>query len=96
MMKATIEDACFSAGAKIRIDGDTGELAFRRCSFEGCDIFVAAGIEGTIFTQCVFRGTTFSGQSLSPRIASDCQWGCADIEIAGTAPVAAQHVRLRR
>jgi len=26
MMKATIEDACFSAGAKIRIDRDTGEL----------------------------------------------------------------------
>ena len=25
MMKATIEDACFSAGAKIRIDRDTGD-----------------------------------------------------------------------
>jgi hypothetical protein len=95
-MKTTIEDACFSAGAKIRIDRNAGDLAFRRCSFEGCDIFVAAEVETMIFTQCVFRGTTFSGQPLSPRIASDCQCGCADVEVAGTAPVALQQARFRR
>jgi hypothetical protein len=95
-MKTTIEDACFSAGAKIRIDRETGDLAFRRCSFEGCDIFVAAEVETTIFTQCVFRSTTFSGQPLSPRIASDCQCGCPDVEVAGAAPAAVQHTRFRR
>jgi hypothetical protein len=95
-MTATIEDACFTAGAKIRVDRGTGELAFRRCSFEGCDIFVAAEVETTIFTQCVFRCTTFSGQPLSPRIAHDCQSGCADVEVAGAPSAMAQHTRFRR
>jgi uncharacterized protein YjbI with pentapeptide repeats len=94
-MTTTIEDACFTAGAKIRVDRGTGELAFRHCSFEGCDIFVADEIEQAIFRQCVFRGATFSGQPLSPRIASDCQCGCAETEIAASAAVA-PHLRFRR
>ena len=94
-MTILIEDAYFPAGAKIRIDAGASGLAFRHCSFEGCDIFVADAVETTIFKQCVFRGATFSGQPLSPRIASDCQSGRADIEMAGAISVE-RHIRFRR
>ena len=95
-MTTMIEDACFTAGAKIRVDRGTGELAFRHCSFEGCDIFVDEHIEQTIFVQCVFRGTAFSGQPLSARIARDCQTPRADIEMAGTRPETGAPGRFRR
>jgi uncharacterized protein YjbI with pentapeptide repeats len=94
-MRALIEDACFTAGAKIRIDRGDDELSFYRCSFEGCDIFVADPIERAIFRQCVFRGATFSGQPFSPRIASDCHCGCAETEMAASA-AATRDVRFRR
>ena len=94
-MTAMIEDACFTAGAKICIDRAGDELSFCRCSFEGCEIFVADEIERAIFKQCVFRGATFSGQPLSPRIASDCQCGCAETEMAASAAVT-RELRFRR
>jgi hypothetical protein len=95
-MTVTIEDACFLPGAKIRVEAGASALAFRRCSFEGCDIFVADAVDATVFMQCIFRGTTFSGQPLSPRIASACQCGCAEVEMATPAPVTAPHMRFRR
>jgi len=95
-MTITIEDAWFTAGAKIRVDRGTGELAFRHCSFEGCDIFIAAEIDEMIFVHCVFRGTTFTGQPLSSRIARDCQTPLADIEMAGTGPETVAPGRFRR
>ena len=94
-MTALIEDACFTASAKIRIDRADDELTFCRCSFEGCDIFVADQIERAIFRQCVFRGATFSGQPLSPRIASDCHCGCAETEMAASTAVT-RAARFRR
>ena len=94
-MTAIIEDACFTAGARIRIDRAAGDLAFRHCSFEGCDIFVADEVDATIFERCIFRGAIFSGQPLSPRIASDCHKVHAEIEMAAPPPASPQ-TRFRR
>jgi hypothetical protein len=95
-MTMIIEDACFTANAKIRIIRAAGDIAFRRCSFEGCEIFVADEVEEPVFTQCLFRGTSFTGQSLSPRIARDCQCGCADTETTTMSSLTAERVRFRR
>jgi hypothetical protein len=94
-MTVLIEDACFSAGAKIRVDGAGTDLAFRHCSFEGCDIFVADAVQQMIFTRCLFRGAVFSGQPLSSRISSECQRGCAEMEMTASAPGSLQ-MRFRR
>jgi hypothetical protein len=94
-MTATIEDACFTASAKIRIDRVAADFAFRHCSFEGCEIFVADEVDATIFTRCIFRGAIFSGQPLSPRIASDCHKVHAEIEMAAPPPASPQK-RFRR
>jgi hypothetical protein len=95
-MTMIIEDACFTADAKIRIIRVAGNVTFRRCSFEGCEIFVAAEVEEPVFTQCLFRGASFTGQPLSPRIARDCQCCCADIEMTKTSSLLAERVRFRR
>ena len=94
-MTVLIEDACFSAGAKIRIGGAATDLAFRHCSFEGCEIFVADEVDVTIFTRCIFRGAIFSGQPLSQRISRECQRGCAETETAASVPDSPQ-IRFRR
>ncbi|HEX2944093.1 MAG TPA: hypothetical protein VHO91_23765 [Rhodopila sp.] len=72
-MKAIIEDTWFPAGTRIRIGGGTDELRFVRCSFEGGEIVVEQEVDRTVFSQCIFRGTRFSGQSLSDRIADACR-----------------------
>lgn len=72
-MKAIIEDTWFPAGTKIRINDGADELLFRRCSFDGGEIFIADEIKRMIFSRCVFRGTRFSGQSLTERIATACR-----------------------
>ncbi len=95
-MTAMIEDACFSPGAKIRVDAGATELVFRHCLFEGCDIFVAEEVQQMIFMRCLFRGTVFSGQPLTPRIASGCQHVPVQSEMAAAPTAATPHARFRR
>ncbi|HET8997900.1 MAG TPA: hypothetical protein VFN42_14620 [Acetobacteraceae bacterium] len=71
-MKTIIEDTRFPAATRIRIGGGPDELMFVRCSFEGGEIVIEREVDRTVFSQCVFRGTRFSGQSLSNRIADTC------------------------
>ena len=95
-MKMVVEDTWFPAGTKIRISGGTDELIFLRCSFEDGEIFVEYDVEGTIFSRCIFRGTSFRGQRLSTRIASECRSVPGEMESAATEPVAVRHARFRR
>ena len=94
-MRAIIEDTWFPAGARLRIGEGGDELLFLRCSFEGGEIFVEHAIHRTIFSQCVFRGTSFSGQSLSERIAVACRSAPAETEETA-APVGPRAGRFRR
>jgi hypothetical protein len=71
-MRTIIEDTWFPAGTRIRIGQGSDELLFVRCSFEGGEILIEHEVDRTIFAQCIFRDTRFSGQSLCDRIASAC------------------------
>ena len=95
-MKIRIEDTSFPAGTKIRISRGADELVFLRCSFEGGEIFVEPDVEGEIFLQCVFHGTSFGGQPLSERIAIRCHSAPAETEAAAMGPAAFRHARFRR
>lgn len=79
-MRAIIQDTWFPAGTNIRIGGGRDELLFLRCSFEGGEIFVGPEVDRMIFSQCVFRGTSFSGQTLTERIAIACHSAAPEIE----------------
>ncbi|MEA2737624.1 MAG: hypothetical protein QOH05_931 [Acetobacteraceae bacterium] len=87
-MRAVIEDTWFPTGTRIRIAGGVDGLLFRRCLFEGGEILIEPDVNQTIFAQCIFRGTTFSGQSLSERIATGCKGVPAQTEdtAASTGP----------
>lgn len=95
-MKTIIEDTWFPAGTKIHIGPGLDDLVFLRCSFEGGEIFVAHDVNRTIFSHCVFHGTSFNGQPLSARIASGCHSALAETEMAATGPAASRPARLRR
>lgn len=95
-MRIRIENTWFPAGTKIRIGRGADELVFLRCSFEGGEIFVEHDVDGEIFSQCVFQGTSFSGQPLSGRIATQCHSAPAETEAVATGPVASRHARFRR
>jgi hypothetical protein len=94
-MKTIIEDTWFPAGAKIRIGLGTDELLFVRCTFEGGDIFVEPTVGDTVFSNCLFRGTKFSGQSLSERISIHCRSAASGTEEA-TAASGARADKFRR
>lgn len=94
-MKAIIEDTWFPAGTRLRIGEGEDELLFLRCSFEGGEIFIERTINRTIFSQCVFRGTTFSGQSLSERISAACRTAPAETEETA-APIGSRVGRFHR
>ena len=81
-MKTVIEDTWFPAGTRIRIGAGADELAFRHCSFEGGEIFIEHEVDRTIFSQCFFHGTSFSGQPLSDRIAAGCHGAPGGTEAA--------------
>jgi hypothetical protein len=72
-MRAVIENTRFPADTRIRIGAGADELSFVRCSFEGGEIQIERDVDRTVFSQCIFRGTRFSGQVLSDRIASACR-----------------------
>jgi len=93
-MRAIIEDTWFPVGTKLRIGEGADELLFLRCSFDGGEIFVEYAINRTIFSQCVFRGTNFSGQLLSERIAAACRSVPAETEEAAP-PIGSRGVRFR-
>ena len=94
-MRAIIEDTWFPASTRLRIGEGADELLFLRCSFEGGEIFVEHAIDRTIFSHCVFRGTSFSGQSLSERIAAACRSAPAETEETA-APRGSREGRFRR
>lgn len=94
-MRVIIEDTWFPASTRLRIGEGADELLFLRCSFEGGEIFVDHAINRTIFSQCVFRGTIFSGQSLSERISTECRTAQADTEETAP-PIGSREGRFRR
>lgn len=81
-MKTVIHDAWFAQRTKITIEAGDDHLAFIRCVFEGGEISIDNTINRTVFVMCLFQGTKFSGQALSPRIASECSWVAAPTETA--------------
>ncbi len=95
-MKTIIEDTWFSADTKIRIGHGMDELVFRRCAFEGGDIFVEHDVDRPIFSECAFLGTNFSGQALSARIATRCHSAPGETEAAASEMVFSLHARFRR
>jgi hypothetical protein len=94
-MRTVIEETWFAAGTNIRVGKGADELSFRRCTFEGGEIFVEPNVDTTIFIQCVFQHTRFSGQPLSERIAVGCRTAIVDTEAAAFTP-SARHARFRR
>ena len=95
-MKVVIEDTWFPAGTRISVGGGADTLVFLRCSFEGGEIFVEHDVDRTIFSQCVFHGTSFSGQPLSDRIAAGCHRAPVGTEAAAKGPAASRHAAFRR
>lgn len=93
-MRTVIEDTWFPACTRIRIDVGADELLFLRCSFDGGEIFIGHGVDRTVFSRCVFRGTSFSGQSLSERIATACH--CAPPETEDTSASGPRSIRFRQ
>jgi len=73
-MQLHIRDAWFSARTLVRVDAGDDRLVFERCTFHGGEVRVGVEIDRTIFVGCLFQGTSFTAQSLSPRISADCQW----------------------
>jgi hypothetical protein len=94
-MKVTIEDTWFPPGTRIRVGGGADELSFVRCTFEGGEIIIEPDVDQTIFLDCVFQHTRFSGEPLSERISVGCQKASVATEAAMTTP-AARHARFRR
>ncbi|PPQ36096.1 hypothetical protein [Rhodopila globiformis] len=94
-MRAIIEDTWFPAGTRIRIGQGSDELLFIRCSFEGGEIVFEREVDRTIFSQCIFRGTRFIGQTLCDRIASACSAVAGETEDTA-AQTASRHGRFRR
>lgn len=87
-MRTVIEDTWFPAGTKIHVGKGTDELSFRRCTFEGGEIFIEPNVNGRIFLHCVFQHTRFSGQPLSERIAVACHNAFVHTEASALAPAA--------
>lgn len=79
-MDVTIKDAMFCQHSVV--DGGRGQdsLIFERCIFTGGHVHVDPEIDRQIFVACSFQGTEFTGQSLSPRIATDSHWQPATTE----------------
>lgn len=95
-MKTVIQDTWFSADTRIRISHGMDQLVFRRCSFEGGDIFVEHDVDQLIFSDCAFWGTNFSGQALSARIATGCHSTPGETEAAASKTVFSLRARFRR
>jgi hypothetical protein len=95
-MKTVFEDMWFPAGTRIRIGAGSEELFFLRCSFVGGEIFVSGEIDRPIFSQCVFQGTSFSGQPLSERISLGCRECPPETETVATGPAVSRPAKFRR
>jgi hypothetical protein len=95
-MRMIIEDTWFPACTKIRIGLGADELSFRRCSFEGGEIFIETGVDRRIFSRCLFQHTRFSGQPLSDRIADSCHSAAVGTEAAAMAPTGVRRDKFRR
>jgi hypothetical protein len=95
-MRIVIEDTWFPACMKIRIGPGADELSFRRCSFEGGEIFIEESVDRAIFADCVFQHTRFSGQPLSERIATRCRSAVVATEAAAPGPAPRKQGKFRR
>jgi len=93
-MKMIIEDTWFPAGTTIRISGGSDELTFLRCSFEGGESSIGSEVDRAMFSRCIFRGTRFSGQALSDRIATGCRSMAPETEETAP-PGGTRHARFR-
>jgi len=94
-MRLTIEDTWFPASTRIHVGRGSDELSFRRCTFEGGEIFIEPDVNCSIFQRCVFQHTRFSGQPLSKRISDDCHTAAVGTE-AAAADETARRARFRR
>jgi hypothetical protein len=67
---------------KLEIGRGDNFLIFERCTFMGGTIRVDPEVDKKVFVGCLFEGTLFTAQPLSPRIAADCHWEEPNIEDA--------------
>lgn len=91
-MRLIIRDAWFPLGTRIIIGSGQDELAFVRCTFEGGEIAVDIAVDRPIFTACLFQGTRFSQQALSPRISRECHWCVSPTEAAVPSGASLGHI----
>jgi hypothetical protein len=77
-MDLIIRDAWFAS--QTVADVGPGELVFERCTFMGGTVHIDLEVDRQIFVACPFQGTTFTAQSLSPRISTDCHWQPPNVE----------------
>ena len=79
-MDLIIKDALFCQHSVVDVGLGRDRLVFERCTFMGGHVHVDAEIDHKIFIGCLFQGTVFTAQPLSPRIAADCHWHPAAME----------------
>ena len=80
-MRLIVRDTWFRHG-ELEISRGDDRLVFERCTFMGGTVRVDPEIDARVFVHCLFEGTCFTAQSLSPRIASDCHWVPPNVEDA--------------
>ena len=73
-MKVLIRDTWFPPKTRIAIGAGADELSFVRCTFVGGEIAIEHDVDRRIFSNCLFKGTVFSVQSLSERTSQGCRW----------------------
>jgi hypothetical protein len=74
-MDLIIRDAWFGSHSVVDVNPGDDRLVFERCTFMSGTVHADPEVDRQIFVACLFPGTTFSAQSLSPRISTGCQAG---------------------
>jgi hypothetical protein len=81
-MDLIIRDAWFASHTVVDVGPGDDRLIFERCTFMGGTVRVDPKVDWQIFVACLFQGTTFTTESLSPRISTGCHWMPPNVEDA--------------
>jgi hypothetical protein len=79
-MDLIIRDAWFASHTVVDVGPGDDRLVFERCTFMGGTMHVDLEVDRQIFVVCLFHGTAFTAQPLSPRISTDCHWQPPNVE----------------
>jgi hypothetical protein len=79
-MDLIVRDGRFASHTVVDVGPGGDRLVFERCTFMDGTVRVHSEVDRQIFAACLFQGTTFTAQSLSPRISTDCHWQPPNVE----------------